>query len=119
MEKTSDEKEIISYLLGELKEDEQRRVEERLLTNDEYFDLLLVAEDDLIDNYVRDGLTARERERFEAHFLATPERRDRLRFANVLKDYVTAEPVRQKLPARPAARKQLFSVPAFSLAAAA
>jgi CHAT domain-containing protein len=131
MEKTNDEKEIISYLLGDLEEDEQRRVEEQLLINDEYFDLLLVAEDDLIDDYARSALSDQARASFEAHFLSTPERRDKLRFALALRNYVTTEPapveanpaeakpVEAKAASRPAWWKPLFSTPALRLAAAA
>jgi hypothetical protein len=76
------------YLLGELAEEEQRRFEEELMSGDHVFEELLAAEDELIDQYVGGALTARERERFERHFLVTPERRRKLGFARTLRKYI-------------------------------
>ncbi|HEX8186509.1 MAG TPA: tetratricopeptide repeat protein, partial [Blastocatellia bacterium] len=124
MERNNDEKQIVRYLLGQLGEDEQRRVEERLISNDEYFELLLVAEDDLIDDYVKSKLPAGERERFEAYFLSTPERREKLGFARALLDYVSAESAAVQIkaassPPRAAWWRQLASAQSLRLAAAA
>lgn len=124
MERNDDEKQIINYLLSRLDEDEQRRVEERLLTDNGYFDLLLMAEDDLIDEYLRGDLSVDERERFEAHFLCSPERRKKLNFGMALKGYISAESAahgRKAINTRPGYGwwKPLFSAPFMRLAAAA
>jgi tetratricopeptide (TPR) repeat protein len=116
MDRNNDEKQIISYLLGELEEDDRRQVEERLFTSDEYFDLLLVSEDDLIDDYVKSRLSAREREKFETHFLSTPERRERLRFAMAFRQHIERE---DKPVIRPEWWRRLFSVPSLGFVAAA
>lgn len=79
---------VTRYLLGELAEDEQRRFEEEFMTGARTFEELQAAEDELVDGYVKGALTPRERERFEAYFLATPERRRRLAFARTLHRYV-------------------------------
>lgn len=76
------------YLLGTHSPDQQRQVEERLLADGTFFEELSAAEDELVDEYLRDTLPARERGRFEEHFLSTPERRAKLKFARAFGRYV-------------------------------
>jgi CHAT domain-containing protein/exonuclease VII small subunit len=82
-----EEKTIRRYLLGELPEAEMLPFEERLMTDDPLFEMLLVIEDELIDESVAGELSAEEQARFEAYFLATPRRRERLELARALHDY--------------------------------
>lgn len=77
------------YLLGNLPEQEQSKLEERLMTDDGFFKQLRVIEDELIDDYVHGLLSQADRERFEAHFLSAPERRRQLSFARALDRYVS------------------------------
>src|SRR5215212_4187754 len=76
------------FLLGELPEGERGEVEERLFSDPEYFRQFRAAEDELTDEYLYGDLDADERESFERHFLTTPERRESLRVAMALKQYV-------------------------------
>src|SRR5258705_949832 len=71
---------IRRYLLGDVAEDEQRRVEERLLADDLYFDCLCRSETDLIDEYARGALAPGDRLPFEQRFLSAPDRRERVQF---------------------------------------
>jgi CHAT domain-containing protein/tetratricopeptide (TPR) repeat protein len=134
-EELYDEGHLRKYLLGELNEAEQQRLEERLLSEDELFDLLLVAEDELIDDCVGGALSAQELQRFDS-FISTPERHRKLSFAMALRRYVRAEAAASE-PAttdavsaalihrspvvgrRSAWWKQAFSSPYLRLAAAA
>lgn len=75
---------IRRYLLGELDNGVRAEVEQRLLSDGEVFEELLVAEDEIIDDYASGRLDPEERAAFEAHFLATPERQQKLRFARAL-----------------------------------
>lgn len=84
---------IRRYLLGLLGQQEQRQLEERLLSDTEYFEELLITEDELVDDYLEGALSEREREKFEQYFLATPERRQKVSFAKSLKKYVTVAEV--------------------------
>ncbi len=79
------------FLLGEADEAEQRRVEETFMTDPEYREKLLLAEHDLIEDYLDDALSPAERERFRAHFLATPQQRRKVRIARSLKSYAPVE----------------------------
>jgi CHAT domain-containing protein len=86
-----DEGHLRRYLLGELNEEEQQAVEEKLLEDDGLFDSVLAAEDELIDEYVDGALSPGERESFEGLFLSVPERQRKLSFAMALRRYVTTE----------------------------
>ena len=115
----TDRETIRKYLLAELAEPQRRAFEERLVLDDSIFEELQIVEDELVDAYLLKQLTGSEKAQFETVFLATPERRDKLRFAKVFRHYVdTNQPTTQdfahsilrtstfslqKLPARVAA----------------
>lgn len=82
------EKQIGQYLLGQLEDTEQRQLEERLMTQDDLFQQVQVLEDELIDEYLKNALSAQDRADFEKHFLSAPERRQKLRFAESFRSYV-------------------------------
>jgi hypothetical protein len=82
--KSYENNEIRDYLLGSLAEDDQRRIEERLINETGFLEELLVGEEELIDDYVTNDLSSDSRSRFEKHFLCTPERARKLRFARAL-----------------------------------
>lgn len=79
---------IRNYLLGRLSEEGQTQVEERLMTDDEFFAQLLVEEDELIDDYLRGLLKSDERSLFDHHFLVAPERHQRFLYVQLLHRYV-------------------------------
>ena len=76
------------YLLGSLPPEEIAALEERLLTDDVFYDELLMVEDELIDQYLSGEQSATERQSFEAHFAVAPERKQKVRFARALKRYL-------------------------------
>jgi hypothetical protein len=80
---------IRKYLLGELTAEDSSKVEEQLLTDDAFYQELLVVEDELIDSYVSEKLLGAEVRGFESHFLTSAERYEKLRFARNLKKYVS------------------------------
>lgn len=84
--KAGDEKEelLVGYLLGDLSEEEMIGVEERLFTNDKYYERLLAVEDDLRYDYLQGRLSKRERLAFEKRFLPFAEDRRKLDFASAL-----------------------------------
>ena len=81
------EKNLKSYLLGTSSEPERTAIDRGLLTNDEEFEQVLRAEDDLIEAYLRQELSALEQTQFEQCFLADPERQQKLRLALALRRY--------------------------------
>ena len=72
------------YLLGELSEEEQAALEEQYVAEPRIFDEIVRAESDLVDDYVRGKLPRDARERFERVYLAHPQRRERVKFAQAL-----------------------------------
>ncbi len=87
MESETREDTISRYLLGDLSEDEMRRVEERLMTDNEFSELALLVENRLVDDYLDGALKGLDRERFEKLFLSTPQGREQVRFTRALKEY--------------------------------
>ena len=84
-----DRHKIRTYLLGGLDAEDQRTVEELLVTGASLYDELLVAEDELIDEYLANELLESEQDNFERHFLCAPERLQKLRFARTFRRYVS------------------------------
>jgi hypothetical protein len=79
------------YLLGLLPTERHQPLEERILTDGEFYENLTIAENELIDQYLSSELADAERLGFETHFLLAPERRRKLRFARSLRRYIVAE----------------------------
>jgi hypothetical protein len=92
---------ITQYLLGELEEERQAKVEDRLLCDREFFDRLAIEENELIDDYLRGALTRGRQEKFQSYFLVAPERRQKLRFATALKRRVSESPPKLEIAASP------------------
>jgi hypothetical protein len=88
---SDDLKTIREYLLGQLAEEEQQALEQRLLTEDDLFQELEIVEDELVDDFVAEELTANERAQFEQYFLSSPERQQDVRFAAGLHRYVAGK----------------------------
>lgn len=81
--------EIRKYLLGHIQvEDERRKIEERLMLDDDYFEEILMEEEELIQDYADGHLNADERRRFEKHFFISEERRQKIKFAMALRRYI-------------------------------
>jgi hypothetical protein len=76
------------YLLGELDDQMMDQVEIRLLRDKNYADLLLMTEDNLIDDYVFEGLSESELESFKSKFLVNDERRNKIMIARAMEVYV-------------------------------
>ncbi len=84
MKQQPDEQLLARYLLGDLPEDEQTRLEDRAFSEPEYLLTLQAIEKDLIDEYVRGELTGSEQRKFEEYFLASDGRRRKVEFARAL-----------------------------------
>ncbi|MFN7948217.1 MAG: hypothetical protein U0Z53_22900 [Blastocatellia bacterium] len=99
----SNEQLIVRYLLGDLPEADQVRIEDRAFSDRAYRRNIEDAENDLIDDYVRGTLSETERRQFEHRFFASAERRRKVEFARALAQVVsanatedTAEPARSR-----------------------
>jgi len=112
------------YLLGTLGDAERQTLEDEMTSNEAEFSRLLEIEDELVQDYADGRLSPEEAQRFDSAFLATPERRNKLRFAQAFRTFVNRDQsdVSHRSPRRrPAERPRLldwFRVPLPALAAA-
>ncbi len=75
---------IRQYLLGILAQEQAVELEERLLIDSELYEELLIAEDELVDQFLSGEMSDAERETVRA-----PGRQEQLLFARTLKEYVS------------------------------
>ncbi len=75
---------IIAYLLNELNEAERERFEDECYANDEWPAEIGLAEESLVDDYLRGELTPAQRDNFAQHYLTTPAREEKLVNAKAL-----------------------------------
>ena len=99
----------MQYLLGQLPEADQERVDSLAVSEDTVAARLCDAENDLVDAYVRGELEGEDLERFKSHYLTSTRRRRKVLFAESLmklerdRDNVTPLPISARKP-RPAIR---------------
>lgn len=96
---------IVQYLLGELSEAQQVKLEDRAFQDPVLLSNITAVEHDLIDEYVAGQIRGARLEHFEAHFLAPAERRKKVAFARALKGVIgegqSRETPRDKVYGRP------------------
>jgi hypothetical protein len=78
--------EIREYILGKGPAEKAERLDE-LSFFDEYTERIGAMERELVDDYVSENLNPGERLAFESHYLSSPIRRERVRFASALAKY--------------------------------
>jgi hypothetical protein len=78
---TYDDQLITNYILGRLSEEEVERLDALSFDEDEFAYQLQAVEDDLVDAYVNGELTVQNLESFNSHYLLTPMRLDKVKFA--------------------------------------
>jgi len=98
-----DETKVRRYLLDELSEDVRREFEEKLMTDDELFDEVMIAEEELAKEYACGELEGSERERFERVFLSTPQGREQVNFNLALNRYISETAAEESVPQTPPA----------------
>ena len=81
----------IRYLLGDLSEEDEETIGLRYLSESQASGELEIAEDELIDRYVRSELSAKDSSRFEKMLLSSPRLRERVEFAKILVKRVSSE----------------------------
>jgi hypothetical protein len=108
MRRTSDEILMRRYLLGELAPEERASLESRYLADAEVFEEIAATENDLIDSYVRGELAEVEKQKFEAAFFISPQRRERVGFARALNQvFALAKPT---VPPQRSSWKKVWTV---------
>ena len=85
---------VRQYLLGRL--DEQTELEDALsegiLFNDEMMEVIDAIEEEIIEEYLDGSLDSADRNAVDKYFLQPPERKEKLRFARLLRTYCDTKP---------------------------
>lgn len=107
---------MVRYLLGDVTEGERTQVEERFLSDHDYFEQLLAVEERLVDQYAKDNLGVEKRESFENSSVS--QRRDNVAFTRELIEDIRQKKITSTLPARPRVFfTRRYAVPSFIAAA--
>ncbi len=89
----------IRYLLGDLSEEEEKAIGHEYLSDSKSSEEFEIAEDELIDRYVRNELPAKDSSRFEKMLLSSSRLRERVDFAKILVKRVSSEsPLQAETP---------------------
>lgn len=109
---------MVRYLLGDVTEGERTQVEERFLSDHDYFEQLLAVEEKLVDQYATDNLGVEERESFENSSVS--QRRENVAFTRELIEDIRQKKIASTRPRRTSVFRVIFtrySVPSFLAAA--
>jgi len=79
-----DDHQLEDYLLGRLPDADAERLDELSIVDDQVASRLQVVEDELVDAYVSGELAGETLKRFEAAYLSSERRREKVRFARTL-----------------------------------
>ena len=96
MREAGDNKQMADYILGNLPEAEEARLEAEYLADPRLQEELLFVEDELVDDYVHGRLSTADKAHLEARFLASPRGRRKLEFVNSLVRLAGEEPSPEK-----------------------
>ena len=88
------------FLLGKVTDEQRQRLESLFLIDEDMKERILAVEEELIDDYLEDTLTTKDREQFLLHYGQTPEQQRKLRIAQSIKEWAeSAQPVHVEVPA--------------------
>src|SRR5678815_4097534 len=83
-----DNKPLRKYLFGDLDEEERIEIEARLLIDKDYNDQSLIAEEELIEDYLDGALSPAERDRFEQLIEKTPGLQKKIRIREAIEKLI-------------------------------
>jgi hypothetical protein len=95
---------LIRFLLDELSEEERAEVEERFLSDNDFFEEVLSAEDSLMDQYLLGQLSADRRKRAETLFRSSHKQRREVEFTEGLIASLRETETEGRQPAEPTDR---------------
>jgi hypothetical protein len=86
------------FLLGQLDEEQRQQIEKIFITDSQARERILLVEQDLIEDYLDESLTAAERNQFLQQFAATPAQRRKLRITKSIKERAAKEQAFRPVP---------------------
>ena len=84
------------FLLGAVDDSERQQIETLFLIDPEAKETILIAEDELVEDYLEGSLSESETARFLEQYAYEPRQRRKLRIAESLKEYARAEALRDE-----------------------
>jgi hypothetical protein len=79
------------FLLGKLTDEDRERIESLFLTDPQTRERVLALEQDLVDDYLEDGLSDGDKERFVSRYAQTDEQRRKLRITGAIRNWAVKE----------------------------
>src|ERR1041385_6157189 len=92
-----DQRRVRKFLLGKRSEDEQQKIEERMMVEDALFAELEISKGELVEEYCANELSREEQQWFEQNFLASPEGKERYDLAVALGQLTVSAPQPRQL----------------------
>jgi len=83
--------EIRQFLLGSVDDSERQRIESLFMSDPESNQRILIAEDDLIEDFLENSLAPTDRDKFLAQYGQAPQQQRRLRISRSIREYAAAE----------------------------
>jgi len=90
-EETVTDAALRQFLLGDVDDEERQRIESLFVTDAQARERILTAEQDLVEDYLEDSLTAADKERFLDLYGSTSAQRQKLRITKSIKDWAAGE----------------------------
>src|SRR5260370_40531202 len=82
---------IRQFLLGSVDDSERQRIEGLFMSDAEFNQRILIAEDDLIEDYLENSLAPADTDKFLAQYGHAPEQQRRLRIARSIRQHAASE----------------------------
>jgi hypothetical protein len=119
VQKPIDQHLVTDYLLGTSSDAITERLDELSLSDSEFVDQLRVAEDELVDAYIRGELSGETLTRFTSHYLVSPRRQEKVKIAKSIIKLVDRHAVPTRVgvgrQAEAASSRRFFVLPRFAL----
>lgn len=101
--------EIRQFLLGSVDDSERQRIESLFMSDAEFNQRVLIAEDDLIEDYLEHSLAPGDNDKFLAQYGHAPMQQRRLRISRSIRDYAASEARLGQTPPAIAKRRVFLS----------
>lgn len=101
--------EIRQFLLGSVDDSERQRIESLFMSDAEFNQRVIIAEDDLIEDYLENSLAPMDSDKFLAQYGHAPEEQRRLRIRTSIREYAVSEGKLGQTPPAIAKRRAFLS----------
>jgi hypothetical protein len=101
--------EIRQFLLGSVDDSERQRIESRFMSDAGFNQRVVIAEDDLIEDYLENSLAPEDTDKFLAQYGYGPEQQRRLRIGRLIKKYAASEAQLGQTPPTSGKRRGFFA----------